>query len=120
MERPKTDELVERVKERSNPEKLGMVLVHVGVVRGSSKSGERIKEMELEVNREKLKEVVREIEEREGIEAVEVWINEGRLKVGEEIMVVAVGGRFRNDVLPAFEELIGRIKREVVVEKEVQ
>ncbi len=119
MKRVSADELIERVKRRAKPENLGMVLVHNGVVRGSSKSGREVKEMELSVNREKLKELIEEIEKREGIEAVEVWINEGRLKVGDDIMLVAVGGRFRSDVLPAFEELIGRIKREVVVEKEI-
>jgi len=119
MKRPGVEELIKRVKERSRPENLGMVLVHNGVVRGSSKAGKKVSEMELSVDREKLKEVVEEIEKREGIEAVEVWINEGRLKVGDDIMLVAVGGRFRSDVLPAFEELIGRIKKEVVVEREV-
>ncbi len=34
-------------------------------------------------------------------------------------MIVAVAGRYRSDVLPAFEELISRIKKEVVLEKEV-
>jgi len=119
MKKPTADELIERIKRRAKPENLGMVLVHNGTVRGSSREGREVKEMELSADREKLKEVVAEIEKREGIEAVEVWINEGRLKVGDDIMLVAVGGRFRSDVLPAFEELIGRIKREVVVEREI-
>lgn len=119
MKRPSAEELIEKVKRRAKPENLGMVLIHNGVVRGSSKTGEKISQMELSVDWERLKEIVSEVEKREGIEAVEVWINEGRLKVGDDIMLVAVGGRFRSDVLPAFEELIGRIKKEVVVEKEV-
>jgi molybdopterin synthase catalytic subunit len=111
--------MIDRVKRNSNPENLGIILVHNGVVRGSSRSGERVSEMELSFDRERLKDVVSEIEGRDGIEAVEVWINEGRLKVGDDIMVVVVAGRFRSDVLPAFEELISRIKKEVVVEKEI-
>jgi molybdopterin synthase catalytic subunit len=117
--RPSVDEMIDRVKRNSNPENLGIILVHNGVVRGSSRSGERVSEMELSFDRERLKDVVSEIEGRDGIEAVEVWINEGRLKVGDDIMVVVVAGRFRSDVLPAFEELISRIKKEVVVEKEI-
>jgi len=117
--RPSIDEIVKRVKRRSNPENLGMVLVHNGVVRGSSRSGGKVSGMELSYDEEKLREIVSEIESREGIEAVEVWLNSGKLSVGDDIMVVAVGGRYRSDVLPAFEELISRIKREVVVEKEV-
>jgi molybdopterin synthase catalytic subunit len=111
--------MIDRVKRNSNPENLGIILVHNGVVRGSSRSGERVSEMELSFDRERLKDVVSEIEGRDGIEAVEVWINEGRLKVGDDIMVVVVAGRFRSNVLPAFEELISRIKKEVVVEKEI-
>ena len=117
--RPSIDEIVERVKRRSNPENLGMVLVHNGVVRGSSRSGGEVSGMVLSYDEEKLREIVSEIESREGIEAVEVWLNSGKLSVGDDIMVIAVGGRYRSDVLPAFEELISRIKREVVVEKEV-
>jgi molybdopterin synthase catalytic subunit len=117
--RPSVDEMIDRVKRNSNPENLGIILVHNGVVRGSSRSGERVSEMELSFDRERLKDVVSEIEGRDGIEAVEVWINEGRLKVGDDIMVVVVAGRFRSNVLPAFEELISRIKKEVVVEKEI-
>ncbi len=117
--RPSLDEIVERVKRRSNPENLGMVLVHNGVVRGSSRSGERVLGMELSYDEEKLKQLISEIESREGIEAVEVWLNSGKLKVGDDIMIVAVAGRYRSDVLPAFEELISRIKKEVVLEKEV-
>ncbi len=117
--RPSIDEIVKRVKGRSNPENLGMVLVHNGVVRGSSRSGGKVSGMELSYNAEKLKQLISEIESREGIEAVEVWLNSGKLNVGDDIMVVAVAGRYRSDVLPAFEELISRIKKEVVLEKEV-
>ena len=117
--KPSIDEIVERVKQRSNPENLGMVLVHNGVVRGSSRSGGKVSGMELSYNEEKLRQLISEIESREGIEAVEVWLNSGKLNVGDDIMIVAVAGRYRSDVLPAFEELISRIKREVVIEKEV-
>ncbi len=116
--KPSIDEIVERIKKRSKPENLGMILVHNGVVRGSSKSGESVKGMNLSCDRDKLNELIKEIESKEGIEAVEVWINEGKLKVGDEIMIVAIGGRFRSDVLPAFEEMLRRIKTEVVKEIE--
>jgi molybdopterin synthase catalytic subunit len=112
-------ELIRKVKENSEPDRLGMLLTHVGLVRGTSKDGRKVRGMELSADREKLKEVVNEIKAKEGIEGVEVWINEGKLKVGDTIMVAVVGGRFRKEVLPALEELIERIKREVVVEREV-
>lgn len=96
-----------------------MVLIHNGVVRGTSRSGKKVTEMELKVDWERIKKLKEEAEKKEGIEAVEVWLNEGKLKVGDDIMVVVVAGRFRSDVLPAFEELIAKIKKEAVVESEV-
>jgi len=117
--RPSIDSLVKKAKKRSNPENLGMVLVHNGVVRGTSRNGKKVSGMNLSVNKEKLSRVIKEIERKDGIEAVEVWLNEGNLKVGDDIMIVVVTGRFRSNVLPAFEELISRIKEEVICEQEL-
>ncbi len=117
--RPLLDELVEKVKARSEPENLGVVLVHNGVVRGTSRLGRKISGMEVSYSREKLNRLISEIELRDGIEAVEVWINSGSLNVGDDIMFVVIAGRYRSDVLPAFEELISRIKEEVILEREV-
>ena len=116
--KPSVDNLLEEVKRTSNPENLGMILIHNGIVRGSSKSGRVVTGMELDYDEKKLMEVISEFEGKEGIEAIKVWINKGRLKVGDDIMLVVVAGRFRANVLPAFEKLISRIKEEVVIENE--
>ena len=44
---------------------------------------------------------------------IKAWINEGPLKVGDDIMYVLVAGRLKTNVLPTFEELVSKIKREV-------
>jgi hypothetical protein len=44
----------------------------------------------------------------------------GNLKVGDNIMLLLVAGRFKTDVLPAFEELLSVIKSEIVTEEEIQ
>jgi len=62
---------------------------------------------------------LKEFSKREGIFQIKVWINEGELKVGDDIMLVLVAGRYRRDVLPTFEELIDKIKKEIVKEEEV-
>lgn len=48
-----------------------------------------------------------------------VWLNEGELNVGDDIMKVLVAGRFRSDVLPVLQDLLTFLKTEVVKEKEV-
>lgn len=110
---------IEEIKSSVDPGMLGMMLVHNGVVRASSKTGESVGGMRLSYDKKLLAAVVAEAESREGIAGVRAWINEGNLKVGDDIMYVLVAGRFRTDVLPVLQNLLGRIKGEVVHEEEV-
>ena len=54
-----------------------------------------------------------------GITDIRVWINEGELSVGADIMYLLVAGRLRTDVLPDFNELLSTIKNDVVQEEEM-
>ena len=110
---------IREVKETADPASLGMILVHDGVVRGTSKSGEPIQGMRLSYNKQKLDHIVSGLRSREGIIDVRVWINSGKLKVGDDIMLVLVAGRFRTDILPIFAELLTTIKNEIVQEDEM-
>ena len=78
-----------------------------------------MKGMRLSYDRELLAAVINEAKKRGGIADVRVWINEGDLKVGDDIMCVLVAGRFRTDVLPVLQELLSKVKGEVVHEEEV-
>lgn len=113
------DEWLREVKRRAKPEALGMILVHNGIVRGTSKSGNPVRAMRLSYDREKLDAILPAFRRRPGVAEVKVWINSGELTVGDNIMFVLVAGRFRTDILPVFEELLTRIKNEIVTEEEV-
>jgi molybdopterin synthase catalytic subunit len=106
------------VREKADPDSLGMVLIHNGVVRGTSKHGKPVKGMKLSFDRSKLETCVQEQKKKEGIVEIRVWINEGELPVGADIMYLLVAGRLRTDVLPVFQELLSTIKSEVVREEE--
>ena len=110
---------LKEVRERTDPDMLGMVLVHNGVVRGTSKSGKPVKGMKLSFDKSKLEVCVGAYKKREGITDIRVWINEGELAVGADIMYLLVAGRLRTDVLPVFQELLSTIKNEVVREEEM-
>ncbi len=110
---------LKEVREKADPDMLGMVLVHNGVVRGTSKSGKPVKGMKLSFDRLKLDACVGACKKREGITDIRVWINEGELSVGADIMYLLVAGRLRTDVLPVFQELLSTIKNEVVREEEM-
>jgi molybdopterin synthase catalytic subunit len=112
------DKWIEEVKQGAPPEELGMILVHNGIVRGTSKSGRPVGGMTLSYDHAKLASLVPGFKRRPGIIDVKVWINSGDLKVGDNIMFLLVAGRFRTDVLPVFEEFLSLIKNEIVTEAE--
>ncbi len=113
------DGWIREIKGGADSENLGMFLCHHGVVRSTSKDGTPVTSMRLSYDRDKLRAIVQSIREREGIVDVRVWINEGLLRVGDDIMYALVAGKFRTHVFPALEELVSRIKREVVSETEI-
>jgi molybdopterin synthase catalytic subunit len=113
------DEWIKEIKETSDPESLGMILVHNGIVRGTAKDGKPVKAMQLSYNQEALDSCVSRLKKREGVTAIRAWINYGLLNIGDDIMYVLVAGRFRTDVLPVFQELLSTIKNEIVREKEL-
>lgn len=110
---------IKEIKEKANPEELGMVLIHNGIVRGTSKDGKVIRSMRLSYDKEMLSEYINSIKKREGIVDIKVWINEGVLEIGDDIMLLLVAGRFRTDVLPVLQEVLTKIKKEIVREEEI-
>jgi len=113
------DKWLDEIKQRANPEDLGMIMVHNGIVRGTSKSGRPVQGMKLSYDQKRLNSVIPIFKQRTGVVEVKVWINSGNLKVGDNIMFLLVAGRFKTDVLPVFEELLSLIKNEIVAEEEV-
>ncbi|MBC7292755.1 MAG: molybdenum cofactor biosynthesis protein MoaE, partial [Thermoleophilia bacterium] len=74
--------------------------------------------MNLSYDRQRLEDVVSRIKAMPGVVAVRAWINEGRLKVGDDIMYALVAGDIRENVFGALQELVRLIKSEVVTEQE--
>ncbi len=110
---------VDEIKKNTKPEELGMILVHNGIVRGTSKSGDPVGKMRLSYDPDKLAALVAEQKKKEGIVDIKAWINNGNLEVGDDIMLLLVAGRFRTDVLPIFEFVLTTIKKEIVREQEI-
>jgi molybdopterin synthase catalytic subunit len=113
------DQWIEEIKQKANPEELGMILVHNGIVRATSKSGKPVRGMKLSYDKEKLDSIALTLKQKPGVVEIRVWINTGDLQVGDDIMFLVVAGRFRTDVVPVFEELLSVIKREIVTEQEI-
>lgn len=123
---PSMDEWLKQAK--SDPEALeeGMYLVHNGVVRQTPKAkvrkgiddGSTVKGMEFSYDEEKVNAVIDETYKMDGIFHVRVWLNEGQLELGDDIMYVLIGGDIRPHVIDALQFLVERVKNECVVEIE--
>lgn len=112
------EEWINEIKKNADFNELGMILVHNGMVRATSKDGKPVKGMYLTYDKDKLQDLVKKYSKKEGIVAIKAWINEGNLSVGDDIMYLLVAGKFRKSILPVFEEVLSKIKNEIVSEKE--
>ncbi len=100
--------------------RMGMIVTHLGVVRGNSRSsGGDVTAVEVTYDHATINNIICDVEKLEGIVKVFVDFNEGRLHTGEDILVVTVGGDIRENVFPALESAVNRIKSEAVKKKEI-
>lgn len=112
------NEAIARIKARPEASGIGMVLAHQGIVRGSSRAGDPVRGMHLAVDHRRFAEALDEARTWPGVVAVDGWVNEGDLRVGDDIMKVVVAGDIRENVFGALQRLVAAIKSEVVTESE--
>ena len=110
--------LVEKIKKHPDFHKAGMILCHNGVVRASSRDGRPVSEVTVRVDRGRLETILAEIKAMTGIVEVLAHVNEGTLKVGEDVMYVVVAGDFRENVFDAMIAAVNRIKADVTSKQE--
>ena len=123
---PSMDQWLREAKAHESAPGIGMYLTHNGVVRATARERVRcgreaadVKGMLFSYDAEKVAAAVRDTEKLEGIGYVRIWLNEGELRVGDDIMYVLLGGDIRPRVVAALDYLVGRIKNECVTEQEV-
>jgi len=126
-ENPSMDQWLQEAKRHESAPKIGMYLTHNGIVRQSAKAKVRHGEadtkpvtgMVFSYDADKVNAVIAETYKLDGIYYVKVWLNEGQLQVGDDIMYVLIGGDIRPHVVDALQYLVGRIKNECVEETEI-
>lgn len=123
---PSMDEWLKEAKLHESAPKIGMYLVHNGTVRQTAKASVRFGQdgcgsvvgMTFSYDEKKVEEVVADGYKLEGIYYIRVWLNEGELSMGDDIMYVLIGGDIRPRVVDALQYVVGRLKDECVVEIE--
>ncbi len=116
---PQFETWLDEIKAGPESSRIGMYLMHNGVVRGTARDGTPVSGMDLSYDAERLRTIVAEIEARLGVVAVRVWVNQGRLAVGDDIMRVLLAGDIRENVFGALQELVRLVKTECVKEWEI-
>ena len=126
-ESPSIDAWLKEAKAHETAPLCGMYLTHNGTVRQTAKAKVRYGEedtkavtgMVFSYDPEKVDAVIADTYKMEGIYYIQVWLNEGRLQMGDDIMYVLIGGDIRPRVVDALQYLVGRVKNECVVETEL-
>ena len=124
---PSLDAWLREAKKEATAKGCGMYLFHNGVVRETAKAQVRenvqntasVKGMVFSYDDEKVEAAKKAALAMPGIGYVRVWLNSGKLQVGDDIMLVLVGGDIRPHVVDALQALVGEIKQHCVTETEI-
>ena len=101
-------------------ENVGAIGCFVGVVRGISEEGERVKFLRYQSSEDavkKLEQMAADIEKRPNIRRVMIHHIVDQIAPGEDAIYVLVAGHRRDDVFKALPELMNRVKAEVPIWK---
>ena len=126
-EMPSLDMWLREAKADPGAAGCGMYLMHNGTVRRTARAKVRqgeedtkpVRGMLFSFDEARVEEAIAQTRAMEGVGYVRVWLNEGELSLGDDIMLVLVGGDIRPHVIDALQDLVGRIKNECVREQEI-
>ena len=124
---PSIDAWLREAKAHESAPKIGMYLTHNGTVRQTAKAQVRygledtklVTGMLFSYDQEKVDGIIADTYNMDGIYYIKVWLNEGQLEMGDDIMYVLIGGDIRPRVVDALQYLVSRVKNECVVETEL-
>lgn len=124
---PSVDQWLAEAKASPEAAQCGMFLTHNGVVRVTPKAQVRegveglgeVARVEFSYDAEGLQAALDEALTWDGVYYVRAWLNEGALEVGDSLMYVLIGADIRPRCIDALQRLVGKIKNELVVEKEI-
>lgn len=126
-ESPSVDQWLKEAKADESAPRCGMYLTHNGTVRELPKKlvregiddGSKVVGMRFSYDEAGVEAARQEALQMPGIEYVRVWLNEGSLQLGDDIMYVLIGGDIRPHVVDCLQALVGKIKNELVSEVEI-
>ena len=127
QQEPSIDQWLKEAKQDPQDAQCGMFLAHNGIVRITPKKLVRegveglgdVAQVEFSYDAEGVAAAEKEALTWPGVYYVRTWLNEGVLDVGDSIMYVLIGADIRPNCIDALQKLVGKIKNDLVVEKEI-
>ena len=123
---PSMDQWLAEAKASENADLCGMFLTHNGVVRATAKAQVRqgeekplVTQVDFSYDAEGLEAAIADALTWDGVYYVKVWLNEGVCEVGQSLMYVLIGADIRPRCIDALQRLVGHIKNDLVVEREI-
>ena len=124
---PSADQWLREAKADPSAAACGMYLIHNGTVRQSARAMVRqgqqntapVAGMFFDYDEEKVEQAIAAARQLPGIYYVRVWLNRGELTLGDDIMLVLIGGDIRPHVVDALQTLVGTLKEQCVTEREI-
>ena len=100
-------------------ENVGMMLIHNGVVRGTSRNdSSRVTKLEVAPDRGKIQSIQEEFEAKQGIFKILIEAKQGVFTPGEDLLYIVVAGDIRENVSPVLNQVLNRVKTEAIHKKE--
>ena len=111
--------MLEQIKKHPDYHKAGMILCHNGVVRATSREGDEVTGLEINVDHDRLSRIISEQKKRPGIVEILIHINEGKpLQVGDDVMFLVVAGNIRENVIAVLTDTLNLVKSQVTSKKQ--
>ena len=111
--------MLDEIKRHPDFEKVGMILIHNGVVRATTRDGRRVNGLKVAVDHAKLEQILNEQSQKPGIVDIRVNIVENKnLAVGDDIMHLIVAGDIRENVISVLTQTLDAIKKKVTKKTE--
>ncbi|WP_283169839.1 molybdopterin biosynthesis protein [Curtanaerobium respiraculi] len=127
IDEPSLDSWLAEAKRDPRADSCGMYLCHNGVARRTPKAQVRrgetglpdVRCIDFSYDAAGVAAAEKEALAMPGIYYVRTWLAKGERQVGDSIMYVLIGGDIRPHVVDCLQALVGKIKNELVVEKEI-
>jgi len=113
------NEMINKIKQRQDYHKVGMILCHNGVVRGTSRDGTPVSKIIVKADYDALDKILTEQKQKPGIIDILVEVQEGDLSVGDDIMIIVVAGDIRDNVIPVLTDTLNAVKKSVTSKTEL-